>query len=279
MGRPRIKVIETAIEPDKVEKLEKEKLSLSEESEGKIEDEVKAAKKVSGRPKKQKTRSSRYKHLIDLIDKSKVYDLSEAIDLIKKTASTKFDSTLEIHLNLSIDPSKSDQQIRKAINLPHGSGKSIKILVFGGDTKKLTKLGSIIGTEATIEQINKGQIKAEKIVATPEWVPKLASAAKVLGPKGLMPNPKSGTISKDPEKVVESLQSGMVEIKSEKSPILHNVIGKTSFSKEQLEENIKSLISEVRKSKPESVKKDLIKSVYLTSTMSPSIKVDLTSLK
>ena len=214
--------------------------------------------------KKEKKRSNNYIAAKNKIDKAKFYPLTDAVKLTKETSYSKFDGSVELHLVVK------KKGLSANVSLPFMSAKAKKIEIADDETiKKLQK----------ISQEKNGKIDIDVLLATPDMMPNLIPFAKILGPKGLMPNPKNGTIIKNKKKVVESLQSGMVEIKSEKSPILHNVIGKTSFSKEQLEENIKSLISEVRKSKPESVKKDLIKSAYLTSTMSPSIKVDLTSLK
>lgn len=276
MGRPKIKVIETAIEPEKVKDLEP-KLELSEEADEEVKKQAKAAKKKVG---KEKIRSQRYQKLVSEIDKSNKYSLDEALGLIKKTAKTKFDSTLEIHINLGIDPTKSDQQIRKALNLPHGMGKKIKVLVFADDkaAAEAKKAGADIGTEKTLDEIAKGKIDFDKVVATPSWMPKLAPVAKTLGPKGLMPNPKTGTVSENPAEVVEKLSAGMTEIKTEKSPIIHTVFGRASFEDKKLKENLEVLIKEVEASKPTNFKKELIKSVYLTSAMGPSLKLDITSV-
>lgn len=279
MGRPRIKVIDTAINIERVEQLEKKESEISKETAKKVEGQREAAKKVSPEKlKKPKIRSRRYQSLVSQIEKTKEYSLSETIDLIKKTSNTKFGASLEVHINLNTDPTKSEQQIRRSINLPHGSGKTLRLIVFGGDPKELKNLGVDVGTEVTLEEISGGNINADKIVATPDWMPKLTKAAKILGPKGLMPNPKSGTVTTEPEKVVKDLQVGMVDVKTEKAAIIHAVVGKISFPKEKLEQNVKALISEVRKSKPESLKKQMIKSVYLSSTMGPSVKLDLSTL-
>ena len=209
-----------------------------------------------------------------LIDKNKTYSIEEAVGLIKKSANTKFDATIEAHINLQIDPSKQEQQIRTMATLPNGNGKKISVLVFGAkDTKAAKDSGAIVGTEETLTEIEKGKINFQKVVASPEWMPKLAKVAKVLGPKGLMPNPKSGTVSSEPEKVAESLNSGMVEIKTETSPIVHVAIGKASFKEKALEENVKSLLESLKAAKPAELKKELVKNVFLTSTMGPSVKV------
>lgn len=281
MGRPRIKVIETAIDTKKAEELEKKKLEVSKETEEKIEEQAKAAKKtakVEKKDKKPRLRSKNYEEKSSLVDKTKEYTLSEGIDLIKQTSAAGFDASVEVHVNLNTDPTKSDQLIRRPINLPHSSGKTIRVLVFGGDAKTLKGLGAEVGSDSTIEKIDSGKVSVDKVVATPEWMPKLAKSAKILGPKGLMPNPKSGTVTEKPEELVKNLQGGMIEIKTEKAAIIHTTAGKISFPKEKLEANIKALITEIQKAKPEGLKKSLIKSVYLSSTMGPSVKLDLSSL-
>ena len=280
MGRPRIKVIDTAIELEKIEKKVEKKLEISTEGEEKISKQAGAVKKTTPKERFQKkvSHSARYKSLLSLIDKNKEYPILQALDLVKKTTSTKFDSSIEIHINLNIDPTKSEQLIRKTINLPNGSGKTIRVLVFGGNLKELKNLGADIGTESSLEQIENGKINTDKIIATPDWMPKLAKVAKILGPKGLMPNPKSGTVTENPEKIVKDLQGGMIEVKTEKAPVIHTIVGKATLTEDKLEENLRTLISEIQRSKPEGLKKPLIKSIYLSSTMGPSVKPNLASL-
>ena len=279
MGRPRVKTIDSAVDLEKIESVKEETEKLSAETEEKVKKQAKAAKITTEKKRKKlRSRSKRYEELIGQIDKTKEYTVAEAIELTKKTSKTKFDSSLEIHINLNTDPTKSDQLIRKTINLPHSSGKIIRVLVFGGNPKDLKNMGVQIGTDLTLKEIDAGKIDTDKIVATSEWMPKLAKSAKVLGPKGLMPNPKSGTVTEKPEDLVKNLQGGMVEVKAEKAAIIHLIVGKTSSQTEKLEENIKTLISEIRKAKPEGLKKELIKSVYLSSTMGPSVKLNLSEL-
>lgn len=302
MGRPKIKNIESDFDIEKV-KLPEEAVDLPEldaAAEEIIEKQVKAKTKSANPPRQpagggeKKKPSKRYTSLLKLIDKSKTYSIEEAVELIKKTANTKFDSSIEAHINLGIDSGKQEQQIRTTVTLPHGNGKKLTVLVFGAkDVKAIKEAGALIGDEETLVQIEKGKIdfnnssgtriakleEIDKVVATPEWMPKLAKVAKVLGPKGLMPNPKSGTVSATPEKVVEGLSGGMIEIKTENSPIVHATIGKAKFASKDLEENVKSLIESVKAAKPTEVKKELIASVYLTSSMGPSVKLDLSSDK
>lgn len=283
MGRPKIKTIESDFDLEKV-KLPEEQTELPELSaatEEKVKKQAKAAKKQSKDKVEKKNKvSKRFAELIKAIDKSKEYSLEEAVELVKKTANVKFDSSVEAHINLRIDSSKQEQQIRTTTNLPFGSGKKVRILVFGAkDTKEIKELGAEAGDEETLGIIEKGKIDFDKVVASPDWMPKLAKVAKVLGPKGLMPNPKSGTVSPEPEKVVKGLSTGgLIEIKTESSPIIHVVIGKVSAKNKDLEENVKSLLIAVNAAKPSDVKKELVKSVFLSSTMGPSLKLDRSSL-
>lgn len=280
MGRPRVKVIDSAVDLEKAEKVKDEETKLTQESEEKVEKQAKTAKKsVVKKNKKPRSRSKRYEDLRGKIDKSKEYDLSEAVEIIKKTSNTKFESSVEIHVNLNTDQTKSDQLIRKTINLPNASGKILRVLVFGGNSKELKTLGAEVGTEATLEKINSGKVDVDKIVATSEWMPKLTKAAKVLGPKGLMPNPKSGTVTEKPEQLMKSFQGGMIEVKSEKEGIIHLTIGKVSSPEKKIEENVKVIVYELRQSKPASLKKELIRSVYLSSSMGPGVRLSLPTLK
>lgn len=295
MGRPKIKNIESDFDLSTVKLPEegKDLPVLDEATEQLVEKQVKAKTKKAKEEKIEKKKpSKRYTDLLKLIDKSKTYSIEEAVELIKKTATTKFDSSVEAHINLRIDSGKQEQQIRTTITLPHGNGKKLIVLVFGAkDIKAVKDLGALVGDEETLVQIEKGKIdfgnsseakivkleEINKVVATPEWMPKLAKVAKILGPKGLMPNPKSGTVSTTPEKVVEGLSGGMIEIKTENSPIIHVTIGKANFLNKDLEENVKSLIESVNAAKPAEVKKELIASIFLTSSMGPSVKLDFST--
>lgn len=286
MGRPKIKTIESAIDLEKVTLPEESivsgevKTEAAEPADSPKQKETvrtKAKTKVSKEKAEKKNKQSiRYTELLKLIDKSKTYSIEEAVALVKKSANTKFDATVEAHINLQIDQSKQEQQIRTTTTLPSGNGKQIKVIVFGAkDPKAVKDSGAIVGDENSLVDIEKGKINFQKVVASPDWMPKLARVAKVLGPKGLMPNPKSGTVSPEPEKIATQLNSGLVEIKTETSPIIHVAIGKASFSEKALEANVKSLLESIQAAKPTEVKKELIASVYLTSTMGPSVKLSL----
>jgi len=248
----------------------------------KVADETKSEpiiKKIKDKIKK--IRSRRYQTLISEIDKSKTYPLEEAIDLIKRSSNTKFDATLEAHINLHLDVTKADQQVRSTVLLPHGSGKEPKILVFTQSPDvELKQSGVVIGDKQTVSDIiNTGKISFDKVVATPEMMPVLTPAAKVLGPKGLMPNPKTGTVTTDLKKTIQELKSGLIEFKTDKSPIIHAIIGKSSYDKEKLVENFKTLLEAINRVRPKGTKGDLIVSIYITTTMSPSVRVDPSSLK
>ncbi|MEX0621396.1 MAG: 50S ribosomal protein L1 [Candidatus Woykebacteria bacterium] len=226
-----------------------------------------------GKTKPPKVRSRRFKELVSLLDKSKDYSLPEAVALIKKTANTKFDATIEAHINLGISADKAENQIRTLVSLPHKVGKKLKILVFSSkNTAEIKKLGAEIGTEEVLKNIEAGKIEAGKIISDSAWMAKLAKVAKILGPKGLMPNPKSGTVTDDPLKALQEFSGGKLEIKTEKSPIIHVQIGKASFSEKQILENLHSLIEAIKSAKPEGLKKEFIKNIFLSSTMGPSIK-------
>ncbi len=217
--------------------------------------------------------------LVAKIDKTKFYSLDEAIALIKETANTKFDSTVEIHVRLGIDPKKSDQQIRATVALPHGTGKSKKIAAFVGpnDEKAAKEAGAdLIYTEEEIKRLkDTGKIDFEIAVATAEMMPKMAVVAKVLGPKGLMPSPKTETVGTDVKKMITELKKGKAAFKNDDGANLHLGIGKASFSAAQLKENIVAFLDVLRKAKPNSAKGTYLKNVYLTSSMGPSVKVSV----
>ncbi|MFH1621411.1 MAG: 50S ribosomal protein L1 [Patescibacteria group bacterium] len=227
-------------------------------------------------------RSKRYSELKKLIDPKKLYTPSEAIPLAKKTSAAKFPSAIEVHVNLGIDVKKSDQQIRFNIVLPHAAGKIKKIAAFvPADKEKEAKDAGadLVGAEDLIETISKtGKIEFDVAVATPDMMAKLAKLAKILGPKGIMPNPKTETVGANVKKMIEELKKGRVTIKNDSTANIHLVIGKTTDTDEALLENFNTLITSIRKSKPASAKGVFLKNVVLTSTMGPGIKADISSL-
>ena len=220
--------------------------------------------------------SKRLKETSKLVDKNKLYTMAEAVDLAKKTAKAKFDETVEIHIRLGIDPKQSDQIVRGTVALPHGIGKTRKIAVIAkGDKLKdaIAAGADEAGFEDLIEKIAKGWFEFDVLVATPDTMKDLTKLGKVLGPKGLMPNPKSGTVTFEISKAVKELKLGRIEYKNDAYGILHCAIGKASFETEKLAQNAKVLLDAVLRSKPSTSKGQYIKSISVASTMGPGIKV------
>ena len=211
-----------------------------------------------------------------VISENKIYSITEAIAEVKKNAKAKFDESIEVHVRLSIDPKKSDQQMRGVAELPHGTGKKMKIAVFTSThAKEAEGAGAdIVGGEELIDKTkSSGKIDADIAIATPEMMSKLAAVAKVLGPKGLMPNPKNQTVTSKVKEVIESLKKGRADFKSDDSGNVHQVIGKVSYEPKKLEENFKAFIEALKKAKPEAVKGKFIKSISVCSTMGKAVKV------
>ncbi|MDR0723734.1 MAG: 50S ribosomal protein L1 [Endomicrobium sp.] len=221
--------------------------------------------------------SKRLEAVSKLVDKSKIYTIEEAVILLKETAKAKFDESVEIHVRLGIDPKQSDQIIRGTVSLPHGIGKTRKVavLVKGEKQKEAQTAGAdIVGSDDLIEDISKGKLNFDVLVATPDVMKDLSKVAKILGPKGLMPNPKAGTVTFEIGKTVTELKKGRVEYKNDSFGIVHIPVGKVSFDKEKLIDNIKTLLEVIIKAKPSSAKGQYIKSVSISSTMGPGIFVD-----
>ena len=221
--------------------------------------------------------SKRLKTARSKIDRSKTYNHKEAIALVKESGVVKFDASVEVHAKLGIDPKKGDQIIRASVVLPHGSGKTIKIVAFVDESKakEAKEAGAdLAGGETLIEEIKKtGKTDFDVAVTTPDMMPKLAAVAKILGQKGLMPNPKSGTIGPDIKKIIGELKKGKVSYKNDDTSNVHLAIGKLSFDEAKLLENFEAFLDSLKKAKPQTVKGVYIKSMYLTSSMGPSIKV------
>lgn len=214
-----------------------------------------------------------------MVDKTKTYSVDEAIALVKQTSNVKFDAAVEVHARLGIDTGKSDQQIRATVALPHGTGKTKKVAAFVGpnDLKAAQEAGAdTIYGEDDIKKIKEtGKIDFEIAVATPEMMPKLAIVAKVLGPKGLMPSPKTETVGTDVKKMVEALKKGRATFKNDDSGNVHQIIGKVSFEDAKLKENVNAFMEALKKAKPNSAKGTYIQTVHLTSSMGPSIKIQM----
>jgi large subunit ribosomal protein L1 len=221
--------------------------------------------------------SKRLNETAKLVDKNKLYPLDEAVALTKQTAKAKFDETVEIHIRLSIDPKQSDQTVRGTVTLPNGIGKSRKVVVIakGEKLKEAESNGAdAAGAEDLIEKISKGWLDFDVLVATPDTMKDLSKLGKVLGPKGLMPNPKAGTVTFDIGRTIKELKLGRVEYKNDSYGIIHCPVGKASFAPEKLVENLKTLLEAVIKAKPSTAKGQYIKSVTLSSTMGPGIRLD-----
>tara|TARA_A100000171_G_C2109486_1_gene134239 strand:+ start:365 stop:1063 length:699 start_codon:yes stop_codon:yes gene_type:complete len=215
------------------------------------------------------------------LDKNLVHTLKEAVSTIKGRATAKFDETIELSMNMNIDPRKADQNLRGMVSLPHGTGKSVRIAVFARDAKakEAEAAGAdIVGAEDLMEKIQKGEINFDRCIATPDMMAVVGRLGKVLGPKGLMPNPKLGTVTPDVAGAVKAAKGGQVEYRSEKTGIMHAGVGKASFSDEALVDNITSLVSIIMKARPSSVKGVYLKKAHLSSTMGPSVKLDIEEL-
>ncbi len=211
------------------------------------------------------------------IDKDSIYGLDEAVDILKKTAKPKFDETIDLSVNLGVDPRHADQLVRGTISMPNGTGKNVSILVLAkGDLveKALSAGADFAGSDEYLEKIKSGWTDIDSIIATPEMMPELGKLGRVLGPRGLMPNPKTGTVTNDVEKAVKEIKAGKIEYKVEKNGIVHVGVAKMSFDNEKISENISVFINAIKKAKPSAVKGIYMKKVTLSSTMGPGIKID-----
>ena len=220
----------------------------------------------------------RYTEAAKLIEKTSLYDLEEAVSLVKKSASAKFDETIEAHFRLGVDGRHADQQVRGAVVLPHGTGKSVKVLVFAKGDKvdeALAAGADYAGGDELVPKIqNDGWLDFDVVVATPDMMGVVGRLGRVLGPKGLMPNPKAGTVTMDVTKAVNDIKAGKIEYRLDKSNIIHVPIGKASFSEEQLTDNFQTLIDAILKAKPSAAKGQYLRSVVIASTMGPGVKLN-----
>jgi len=223
-------------------------------------------------------RGKKYKESLKLVDRTKLYDPKEALELVQKTAKANFDESVEVHVKLGVDPRHADQQVRGVVVLPHGTGKKLRVLVFakGDKAKEAEQAGAdFVGAEELVAKIqNENWFDYDVVVATPDMMGVVGRLGKLLGPKGLMPNPKSGTVTFDVAKAIAEIKAGKVEYRVDKTSIVHVAIGKVSFGTEKLLENFKTLMEAIIKAKPAAAKGTYLRSVTVTSTMGPGIKVN-----
>ncbi len=227
--------------------------------------------------------SKRIKEIKENIDSLKSYDIEEAIEILKTSSKVKFNESVDLSVNLGIDATKSDQGVRGSSTLPHGIGKSMKVVAFAdGEDEKLAKDAGadIVGFEDLIDQVKKDKdLDADIVVATPDCMKKMGQLGRILGPKNLMPNPKEGTVTKNIGEAVSKAKKGQIRYKNDKAGIIHTIVGKLDFDTHKLIDNISSLISDLNKSKPASAKGKYMKNITISSTMGPGIKVDLSSVE
>ena len=223
-------------------------------------------------------KGKRYVESAKLVDRTNLYDVEEAVSIIKKTANAKFDETIEAHIKLGVDGRHADQQVRGAVVLPHGTGKKVRVLVFAkGDTVEEAQAAGadFVGGQELVPKIqNEGWLDFDVVVATPDMMGVVGRLGRVLGPKGLMPNPKAGTVTMDVTKAVNDIKAGKIEYRLDKTNIIHVPVGKASFTEEQLADNFHTLMGAIVKAKPAAAKGQYLKSVTITSTMGPGIKLN-----
>ncbi len=227
-------------------------------------------------------KGKRYAEAAKLVDRAVAYDVADAVSIVKKSASAKFDETVECHIRLGVDGRHADQQVRGAVVLPHGTGKTVRVLVFAKGTKvdEAQAAGAdFVGGEELIPKIqNEGWLDFDVVVATPDMMGVVGRLGRVLGPKGLMPNPKAGTVTMDVTKAIADIKAGKIEYRLDKANIIHVPIGKASFSEEQLADNFQTLIDAINKAKPSAAKGQYLRSVTIASTMGPGVKLNVAKL-
>jgi large subunit ribosomal protein L1 len=259
---------------------EAEAKEQKQERKAKAEESPKEASKIAKKPTRPKAERAgkKYREAAKLVDNTRIYPLGEALELATKTSTTKFDSTVELHINLGVDPKQADQNVRDTVVLPAGTGKTIRIAVLAdSDGAKLGKAAGadLAGEDELLAQLEKEQIEFDVLIATPSMMPKLGKYARLLGPRGLMPNPKSGTVTTDVAKAVNEAKAGRVEYRVDQAGIIHLGIGKVSFGAAKLEENASAVLSSIRAAKPASLKGTYLKAGFVTTSMGPGIRIEL----
>jgi len=227
-------------------------------------------------------RGKKYREALEKIDREKIYSPLEAIKLLKEIANSRFDETVEVHVRLGVDPRKADQQVRGTVSLPYGTGKAVRVAVFaqGEKAREAEAAGAdIVGAADLAEKVEKGWFDFDVAIATPDMMSIVGKLGKLLGPRGLMPNPKAGTVTFDVGKTVKDVKAGKIEYRVDKFGIVHSIIGKISFPIEKLLANYQALIEELIRAKPAAAKGKYLKSISISTTMSPGIKVDTTKTR
>lgn len=226
-------------------------------------------------------KGKRYTAAFGEIDRNSFYTIADAVKILKGNAKAKFDETIEVALNLGVDPRHADQMVRGTISLPHGTGKSLRVAVFARDAKADEAIAAgadIVGAEDLAEKIQAGEMNFDRCIATPDMMGVVGRLGKVLGPKGMMPNPKLGTVTPDVKGAIQAAKAGQIEFRVEKEGIIHAGVGKASFSEEQLTENISAFVQAIQRAKPTGAKGTYMHKVSVTSTMGPGLKLDLSAL-
>jgi large subunit ribosomal protein L1 len=221
--------------------------------------------------------SKSYRKAVDLIDRSKLYSPADAIKLAKETTIVKFDPTVEVAMRLGVDPRKADQMVRGVVNLPHGTGKTVRVIAFAAGDKAAEAEAAgadAVGTDELVARIQEGWLEFDAAIATPDQMAKIGRIARILGPRGLMPNPKTGTVTMDVAKAVQDIKGGKITFRVDKHSNLHLIIGKASFTEDQLVDNYAAVLDEVLRAKPSAAKGKYLKKVTVTTTMGPGIPVD-----
>lgn len=289
-NKPTEEIIETPIAEESIEAKEEKAtakagkrsakaIAEAEEKQAKEERKAHAAEEAADTTPKKPIKPARsrlerqgknFRKAAEQVEKDKTYSLAEALELATKTSPVKFDATVELHVNLNVDPRHADQNIRDNLLLPAGTGKTVRVAVFSDDK---IEGADISGVETLLKQLEKGTLDFDILIATPANMPKLGKYARVLGPRGLMPNPKSGTVTTDLAKAVAEAKAGRVEYRVDSTGIVHLGIGKVSFGKTKLEENARAVFASIKGNKPSSVKSTYVKTIHIATTMGPSITV------